>query len=474
LARIRPNGCIECLGRTDFQVKLRGYRIELGEIESVLNKHPAIHRCVVSAREFEHGDRRLIAYFVAEKESAPTAAELRETVKASLPDYMVPAAYISLDALPMTANGKIDRKALPEPAGIVMERSNELRPPKDPVELTITRSWSEALKVSSVRMDDNFFDLGGHSLLALNLASAIEKKLGIVLPVTELFAHPTPASLATFVNQGGQALPETGVVPIQAGGDRTPIFCVFGDVAFLTRHLGADQPLYWFYSRHRTTREKLPPRSSIVKIASYFLNQLRQSRPDGPYVLTGFCVGAAIAYEMAQQLRAAGVDVPLLVLFDPFPTGTALWRLKINRELARLRTAGNARDRLDYLLNRCNQIVHRRLGRFHRRVPRPTTPLLDTQQTQPLAESYSYVHPLAEGAHERYKYLPYNGNTILFRLKVKKLPLVGSDPDFFWKRLIHGRFQCYEMSQAGHMEFFHEPHAEFVAGKIMAMLTEAS
>jgi len=202
LGRYRPDGAIEFLGRIDHQIKLRGFRIELGEIETVLSQHPAIKEVVVLAREDAPDDKRLVAYLVSDQEPVPTYTELRRFLKEKLPDYMVPAAFVMLDALPLTANGKVDRRMLPEPGRITPELETPYVAPRTEVESAIVAIWKEVLHVEKVGVHDNFFDLGGHSLRMIQVHSALQERLKRDLPVIELFEYPTIDSLARYLSQG--------------------------------------------------------------------------------------------------------------------------------------------------------------------------------------------------------------------------------------------------------------------------------
>lgn len=195
LGRYLPDGSIEFLGRIDYQVKIRGYRIELGEIESALLRCDGVSAAVVVAPDEPSGDRRLMAYVVAEK---PSQNRLREALKETLPDYMLPAAYIFLDALPLMPNGKIDRKALPAP-GSKRDTGTPYAPPRTPTEGLLAEIWSDVLKVPRVGIHDNFFDLGGHSLLATQVIARIRKSLHAEVRLSELFVAPSVAELARIV-----------------------------------------------------------------------------------------------------------------------------------------------------------------------------------------------------------------------------------------------------------------------------------
>ena len=197
--RRRADGQLEFLGRLDSQVKLRGYRVELGEIEAVLARHPAVAEAVALVREDVPGDARLVAYLVAAAGQAPGAGELRSHARASLPDYMVPSAYVLLDAFPLTPNRKVDRKALPAPAADLAAPAAARVAPRTEVERILAGIWAQVLGIAEPGVEDDFFELGGHSLLATQVMSRIREQLSVELPLRSLFAAPRIALLADAV-----------------------------------------------------------------------------------------------------------------------------------------------------------------------------------------------------------------------------------------------------------------------------------
>jgi aspartate racemase len=215
LVRYLPDGNLEFLGRIDTQVKVRGYRIELGEIEAVLLSHPAVRAAVVVAREEEAGDKRLVAYLVGETESV-AVIELRGYLKEKLPEYMIPSAFVMLDELPLTANGKVDRRALPAPERGRVEAGTEYVAPRTEVEEILCGIWAEVLGVERVGVDDNFFELGGHSLLATRVVTRLSGAGYRELPLRSLFEKPTVAELAILIEQTRQPQASEPVEMIKA------------------------------------------------------------------------------------------------------------------------------------------------------------------------------------------------------------------------------------------------------------------
>ncbi len=231
LCRYLPDGDLEYLGRMDHQVKVRGFRIELGEIESVLAEHPAIRAAAVLAREDVPGDKRLVAYLVAREAPLPGVRELRDHLKNKLPDYMVPAAFVALEALPLTPNGKVDRRALPAPEADGSGQEHDHVAPRTPVEDVLAGIWAAVLRVDRVSVMDNFFELGGHSLLATQVIGRLRSIFAVDVPLRALFEAPTVAGLATHIEaalRGGalvaapplRAVPREGDLPLSFAQQR--------------------------------------------------------------------------------------------------------------------------------------------------------------------------------------------------------------------------------------------------------------
>jgi aryl carrier-like protein len=204
LGRWLADGNVEFLGRLDHQVKIRGHRIELGEIETALGRHPSVREAVVLAREDSPGDQRLVAYVVAAPNSKPPTTELRRFLQETLPEMMTPSAFVFLDALPLTPNRKVNRKALPTPEGERPELETAYVAPRSELERSFAAIWRELLHVEQVGLHDNFFDLGGHSLLVVQAQARLRDVLGHDVPVVKLFQYPTISALAGFLSEGKQ------------------------------------------------------------------------------------------------------------------------------------------------------------------------------------------------------------------------------------------------------------------------------
>ncbi|MEH2088955.1 non-ribosomal peptide synthetase [Nostoc sp.] len=318
LARYLPDGNIEYLGRIDNQVKIRGFRIELGEIEAVLNQHSDVQVSCVIPREDNPGDKRLVVYVVPHEHCTPIISELRQYLKAKVPDYMVPNAFVILKYLPLTPNGKIDPRALPAPS-----QSRDLErfvAPRNQLELQLVQIWSQILKVDEVGVKDNFFDIGGHSLLVPYLLAQIQQQFGKSLPLVTLFQHPTIEELAELVQKEVHVSIWSPLVALQPNGSNPPLFCIPGAggnpfyLHNLARCLGSDQPFYSFQTNHQN--RELVPITEVEDIAGQYIQALQAVQPQGPYFLAGHSFGGKVVYEMAQQLLRQGQVIALVAILD--------------------------------------------------------------------------------------------------------------------------------------------------------------
>ena len=324
VARWREDGQLEFAARADEQVKVRGYRVEPSEIAAALASHPSVRRAVVVAREDGPGDVRLIAYAVpGEGTTELDTRALRAHVAEQLPEYMVPSAVMAIDAIPLTPNGKLDRRALPAPDPASIGRG---RAPRTPHEEVLCRLFAEILGLEWVGVDDSFFELGGHSLTAIRLRARISTVLGVEVPLRALFETPTVAGLAGRLDAGGADNALDVLLPLRTKGTRNPVFCVHAgsglgwSYAGLLPYLDQDIPVYALQARG-LTGGKLP--ESVEEAARDYLEQILRIQPEGPYYLLGYSFGGAVAHAIAALLEEGGSEVGLLTLLDCFPISPA-------------------------------------------------------------------------------------------------------------------------------------------------------
>ncbi|MFE3098523.1 alpha/beta fold hydrolase, partial [Streptomyces sp. NPDC059248] len=335
LARWTTNGNLDYLDRSDHQVKIRGLRIELGEIETALAGDPGITQAVAHTHtDTDGGSTHLVAYLVAAPGTVPDTDEIRVHLRKTLPDHMVPTAFVVLDALPRTPNGKVDRRALPAPdfGGRVTGRA-----PRTPYENTLAELFADTLGLPRIGIDDDFFQLGGHSLLATRLISRIRAVFGVQHTIKTLFDHPTVAALARRLDtdeSGGEALGT--LLALRSHGDRPPVFCVHPTgglswcYAALLGGLEPDRPLYGLQARGAAGGEPLP--ATIDEMAADYVDALRAVQPEGPYHLLGWSFGGVVAHAMAARLRAAGQEVRLLAMLDSSPVSPFAGRDEDDRD----------------------------------------------------------------------------------------------------------------------------------------------
>jgi amino acid adenylation domain-containing protein len=323
LVRWREPGTLEFLGRSDHQMKIRGFRIEPGEIEATLREHPDVREALVVAREDDAVGKRLVAYVIGESPAA-SPEDLRDLLRRTLPDYMIPSAFVFLDAFPLSPNGKVDRAALPAPSG-EGRASSEYSPPQTDTERRLAEIWSRVLDIEDIGVNDNFFALGGHSLMAVRLFAQIERRLSVRLPLSALFENATIAGLAELLEreQAVDTVEWPSLVQLRAGAGQPPLFLIGwadGEVLpwrELVENLQAGLPVFGL--RAPGVDRFTLPLASVEELAAHYVKEVRGAQPHGPYRLGGFCFSGLVAYEMARLLREEGEDLGLLALIDAYP-----------------------------------------------------------------------------------------------------------------------------------------------------------
>jgi amino acid adenylation domain-containing protein len=456
LARYRPDGSIEFLGRTDHQVKVRGFRVEPGEIEAVLTEHAGIRHAVVMARQDHAGDHRLIAYVVPASGARLQSHVVRDFLKRRVPPYMVPSAFVFLDAFPLTTHGKVDRRALPEPGLDDSELPNTFVAARTPLERELVQEWERVLSTRPIGIRDNFFEIGGDSLLAVRMIARIEKRLGRAASVATLFESPTIEQLAVRLEQRTASGSSSSLIAVQPHGSRLPLFWVHGDQSFaiLPAYLGQGQPLYGL---EHQSQDGQPARYTRVEdIAGHYLREVRSAHPRGPYLLGGYSFGAVVAFEMAQQLRKAGEPVELLFLLDPpgkepveHPASA---KDAVHRHLQQLRWR-NASKWPHYVWSRIRDRVHQHVGSKLVRYMNRVRVRLCLSRQRPLPPSLRSQYILAVYAQALREYVPqrYSGPATLV-----KADAASYKPRFDWVSLIVGGPRVLRLT-SGHMDLRIDP-----------------
>jgi amino acid adenylation domain-containing protein len=377
VCRWREDGVIEFQGRKDTQVKVRGYRIELGEIEASLGGLEGVKEGVVLALGEGSDQKRLVGFVVMREEAGSGASveTVKEGLRSRLPGYMVPELLVKVEALPLSPNGKVDRKELARMGRELKAETRAYEAPRTAMEATLAEVWREVLGIERVGRNDPFFEMGGHSLLALKLFARMDEVLGRKLPLATLFRAPTIAKMAAVIeseadsNKGWSSL-----VPVRPEGEWPPFFCVHGgggEVLFaqdLLKYLDPRLPFYGLQARGLDDPEKRD--ETIEQMAEHYVEEILSVAGTGPIYLGGYCMGGMIAYEMARRLVRSGREIGLLLMIDSYnPDYMCAWadredpkKLWVEKLMFQ---AGNLwrlpiRDSLAYFGNRSRAALARR------------------------------------------------------------------------------------------------------------------
>ncbi|MDO7843037.1 non-ribosomal peptide synthetase [Sphingomonas immobilis] len=452
LARWRPDGMLECLGRTDNEEKIRGFRVAIEEVEGALAALPGVSAAVVKAWPDASGERALCGYLVGTGE----IAEWREQLSATLPDYMIPTRFVVLPELPQTPNGKVDRHALPEPGAPVV---GTIVPLEGAAEEKLAKIWSEVLKTEVVSRNADFFDLGGHSLLIARLLRRIDAEYKIKLPMAALFQAPRLADMAAVIASGKVDNP--AVAPIQPHGSQPPIIWLDGGSTFrpLADRLGDDQPFLGVSTAAVIEAQGPLPPKDFRDTAKLIVKTLKQVQPEGPYRIGGWCTAGILAYAVASEMEAQGEEVRLLMLAHPFHPVAA-------RQIGAVRFF---LSKFKYHLDKTfAQPKGKRLRYFLDR-------LQGLSDAAALAGGREAVlQPKMQSAldHSASRYTPpvYQGDVILFQPDDHPGVL-----DFVkeWRAQVHGEFEAH-IVPGGHRTMLEAPHVDVLAGLLQARLAKVN
>ncbi|KAE9648633.1 non-ribosomal peptide synthetase [Pseudomonas sp. PB106] len=316
LAKYCNDGSIEYVGRIDHQVKIRGFRIELGEIEARLLDQPEVQDCAVLTHEGP-GGLQLVAYVIAD-DSADLRDRLISALRAQLPDYMVPSHLLFLERFPLNANGKLDRKALPEPDASLWQRTYVAA--ANPLEQALVALWQQSLNIERVGVTDNFFELGGHSILAIQLIGQLKAQLDIEVRLQALLANPTIAELSAFIARQHFESAQCVVELNSAPADAPALFCLHPSGGFvfcyqpLAKRLNAGNKVYGVM--HRGFSEQHNDEQTWAQMIAAYSREIVSTQPQGPYHLMGWSLGGALAMDIAATLESQGHEVAFLGLVD--------------------------------------------------------------------------------------------------------------------------------------------------------------
>jgi amino acid adenylation domain-containing protein len=472
LARWRSDGVIEFFGRRDRQVKIRGFRIELDEVENALRTCARVHDAVVIAKRDASGTSALVGYLVPRAGTAIDQAEVRRELAQRLPDYMTPSVFVMLSALPLTANGKLDRAALPDP---VIQKAGTV-PPRTILETQLLTIWEGIFGRGGFGVCDNFFDLGGHSLLAVRMFAQVERVFGRRLPTSALFEAPTIEELAERLETEGFRGPWGSLVAIQSNGTKPPLFLVPGmggnvvGYMELARLLGPDQPFYGLQARGLDGREK--PFERIEPMAEHYVDELRKVQPKGPYYIGGACFGGVVAWEMAQRLRAAGEEVAFLMLLETWPPKRRLPLVgAISRQSQHVRFLASAAFRHFRELTRMSP---RKIVQALRERSKIVTEMVASRDLYRGERAAMYVDRVSTAnlkAFENYRTRPYDRSAMLVLASARRIR-EARDPRMLWAALVPS-YVKFEIPALDSGLVLKSPHVEVLAQLIREQLQVA-
>ena len=462
-----PDGRLVVVGRKDWVVKIRGQRIILVEIEQALLALGNVADAAVTFQEKPDGGPFLAAYIQPASLPGPTIEAIRQNLRLSLPESMIPTALVILESLPRTLSGKIDHQRLPVPDFKRVETNRSPILPRTQIEKTVSTIWREVLDLEQIGVNDSFFDLGGDLIRAALMMSRVEGTFGLKLPLLSLYQHNTIAELSKLLDKEEIVKPGNALISLQPLGDKTPVYFIPGiggevlGLHDLVAGMGVGRPLFglqWVAYDREANYVK-----SMVQTGTEYIGFIQSHQPKGPYFLVGYSMGGLIALEIGRQLLALGENVPLVVLLDTFPPGserntTLANRVKFHaRNILRFRSAA---DFYNYSLDRLRRI-------FLRIVRHRQTRVVIEQLGIPVKDQVSAAYLVLESHHPQ----PYPGKVVLFKA-TKREWFMNWDPMEGWQNLVKGDLEIKEI-QGEHLALIKGPSALELARQLNACLDES-
>jgi len=468
LVQENEDGLLEYVGRIDSQLKIRGVRIEPGEVEAALLKHPAIRLAVVVGQPLDQ-PRKLVAYLVLKDGGKKAPSNLRDWLKKYLSDAFIPSLFITMDSIPLTVNGKVDRRALPVSASVTDTDLPLEDGPSTEMEATLLALWRDYLKHPHLGIHDDFFENGGDSLIIVQIITELEHKLEKTLPFSLIFHASTVAKLAALLQERNAQPAKSAVVPVKTSGKRTPLFCVHADGgAFFylnfAKYLAEDQPFYGLQARGLDPDEE--PFTCLEEMAAHYVREIQRIQPQGPYLLGGFSVGGIFAYEMAQQLLAQGQEVGVLAMLDANAPEYPIYKPQAKSKFQKAKRWLSKKpdifleNGIKRLQARTKKKVNNLAIKVFKRMNRPLTPDLRVH----------LVRQLNQGMGDRYQPQPFSRSVHVFCAEEQQSDIIP-DNTLGWKK--HVTDPIYVHSIPGnHETIFKEPLVRTLAETVQKVIDE--
>jgi amino acid adenylation domain-containing protein len=465
LVRWKPDSTIEFFGRLDHQVKLRGFRIELGEIETMVARHPKVRQAVVLLREDRPGDKRLVAYIVPHAaQVAPTASELRQDLLSHLPEYMVPAVFVTLQSMPITVNGKVDKRSLPAPDSTRESGEQHYSAPRTAIEEMLASAWCQVLGLDRVGIHDNFFELGGHSLLAIRLIDLVNRQSTTNIKVADVFMNRTVAELARCIagSSNTSVVTQCGyyLEPLRAGNGQANVVCVGVNLPGLSVALPKEIGMWWLKMDGLHVWPHL--HLDAPAQAAAYVEELQSTIPTGELLLFGFSFGGLLAFEVARLLKENHGRSVELVLIEPshrLRSRIARWK-----QHARTLRQKSGFGRISYIAAQLRDLGARIFKKLFKRFQNHT-------KVEAVPEDrWQYLEPFL--ISQIRTYLPQNSLN-------SDVHVVGR-PDYFelygagWFPFLTGTVATYYASnQLDHLDLTQEQHSAVWVNVILKVLAES-
>lgn len=433
LGRWKQDGNIEFLGRIDHQIKIKGFRIEAGEIEYAIEQSGLVEKAIVTGNEDKNGNKRIVAYIIPKKNYTKDA--IAAYVKEMLPHFMLPSFFIEIAEIPLTENGKIDRKRLPQPEDVLSKLNHHA--PGNSTEEMMVQMWQNLLGVNNIGIHDNFFDLGGDSILSMQFVSKA-REIDFLLQPIEIFQYPTIAELAEIADRRSEksnVFPLGSIVPFRKEGSYPPFFALPGFWLYrkLALYLNAERPFFGFEPYVY---------NDVRVIADDFIRAIKKEQPKGPYLIGGFCENYPIVFETAYRLIEQGEEVPVLVLIESHAPYSAL-SLKSPR------------------------FIVRKIKFYYQNMKGLST----AKKLKYVLKELRYMSTIVYSKFKRKKkqqLKTYPGNLVLIRSSIIP-PSYSDDPKMGWQPYVGGNIETITI-EGDHFGILEEPGVIETADKLHAML----